>query len=93
VPKSDLIREEWRDEYSRIRKLGGGNYWVGSRLEGFRGKMPPYALGVADHRSLREATEMHNARPLFVCPFAEGTPERAEYERGWNAVATGSFLL
>jgi hypothetical protein len=81
----DLIGQQWREEYSRIRKAGGGDYWVGRRLEAFRSRMSPYARGVADHRSLQDATETHNARPMFVCPFAEGTPERAEYERGWNA--------
>ena len=49
--------------------------------------MTPYALGMADHRSLRDATEMHNRRPPIACPFADGTHEKAEYDRGWNAFA------
>jgi hypothetical protein len=80
--------QRWQLEYSRIRKLGGGDYWKGCKLEdeGARSKMSPYALGVADHRSLMAATEMHHARPSTANPFAAGTPERAEYDRGWNSL-------
>jgi hypothetical protein len=35
----------------------------------------------ADYRSLLDAIETHKARPPFVCPFAEDTPENAEDER------------
>jgi hypothetical protein len=81
------IGQQWQQEYHRLRKLGGGNYWEGCRLEAMevRSKMSPFDLGVADHRSLRKATVTHNARPPFVCPFKEGTPEKVEYDRGWSA--------
>jgi hypothetical protein len=87
IPDFKPVDQRWQLEYSRIRKLGGGDYWEGRKLEdkAARSKMSPYALGVADHRSLREATEMHNPRPPIACPFAAGTPEKAEYDRGWNA--------
>ena len=81
--------EQWRVEYGRIRKLGGGDYWVGYRLEeaAARSKMSPYALGVADHRALREAIEMHVTPDTSnACPFVDGTPEKAEYDRGWDAL-------
>jgi hypothetical protein len=81
--------EQWRIEYGRIRRLGGGDYWAGCRLEEAvaRSKMSPYALGVADRRALREAMEMHE--PPYtpsVCLFADGTSEKAEYDRGWDAL-------
>jgi len=88
VPDFKPVDQCWQLEYHRLRKLGGGNYWQGCRLEAkeARLKMSAYELGIADHRSLREATEMHNRRPPIACPFANGTPEKAEYERGWNAI-------
>jgi hypothetical protein len=82
------VTEQWRIEYGRIRKLGGGDYWAGYRLEeaAARSKMSPYALGVADRRALREAIEMHEIPYTSnVCPFADGTPEKTEYDRGWDA--------
>jgi hypothetical protein len=81
------VPQRWQLEYSRIRKLGGGDYWKGCGLEAndARSKMTHYALGMADHRSLRDATEMHNRRPPIACPFADGTREKAEYDRGWSA--------
>jgi hypothetical protein len=79
--------EQWRVEYGRIRKLGGGDYWAGCRLEAAaRSKMSPYALGFADHRSMREAIEGGDKREQFPCPFDDGTPEKAEYNRGWDAL-------
>ena len=87
-PGSKSVSERWRVEYGRIRKLGGGDYWKGQRLEdeAVRSKMSPYALGLADHRLMREATERGDERTPFPCPFDEGTPERAEYDRGWDAL-------
>jgi hypothetical protein len=84
----DPVLQPWQLEYHRLRKLGAGDYWEGCRLEAqeARSKMTPYELGLTDHRSLRDATEMHNRRPPIGCPFAAGTHERAEYERGWNAL-------
>ena len=86
-PGFKSVIERWRVEYGRIRKLGGGDYWKGEKLENeaARSKMSPYALGLADHRSMREATERGDGRTSFSCPFDEGTPERAEYDRGWDA--------
>ena len=79
--------DQWRVEYGRIRKLGGGDYWAGCRLEAAtRSQMSPYALGLADHRSMREAIERGDRRKQSPCPFDEGTPEEAEYNRGWDAL-------
>ena len=84
-----IVLPQWQIEYGRIRMLGGGDYWKGSRLEeaAARSKMSPYALGVADRRSLKSAIEMaHDAATPNVCPFADGTPEKTEYDRGWNSL-------
>jgi hypothetical protein len=87
------VDQRWRLEYRRIRQLGGGDYWEGCRVEtrAVRSEISPYALGIADHRSLRDATQMHNPRPP-VCAFAGGTPEKAEYERGWNDFARAPII-
>jgi len=81
--------ERWRVEYGRIRNLGGGDYWKGEKLEdeAARSKLSPYALGLADHRSMRDATERRERRRHFACPFVAGTPEKAEYDRGWNSLS------
>lgn len=62
-PDFKPVIEQWRAEYGRIRKPGGGGYWAGWRLEeaAARSKMSPYALGIADHRSMREAIERGGA--------------------------------
>lgn len=87
-PEFKPIIERWRVEYGRIRNLGGGDYWAGCRLEeaAARYEMSPYALGLADHRSMREAIEKGDKRTPFFCPFDDGTPEKAEYNRGWDAL-------
>jgi hypothetical protein len=87
-PDFKPVIEQWRIEYGRIRKLGGGDYWAGCRQEeaAARSEMSPYALGLADHRSMREAIERGDKRKPFPCPFADGTPEKAEYNRGWDAL-------
>jgi hypothetical protein len=86
----DLSRPigQWRTEYGRIRKLGGGDYWKGERLEdeAARSKTAPYALGLADHRSMRDAIERGDRHRPVPCPFGDGTPEKAEYNRGWDAL-------
>ena len=89
---SKLVIERWRVEYGRIRKLGGGDYWKGEKLEdeAARSKMSPYALGLADHRAMREAAERGDGGTSSPCPFDEGTLERAEYDRGWDAFALRS---
>ena len=33
IPGFKPVIEPWRIEYGRIRKLGGGDYWAGHRLE------------------------------------------------------------
>jgi hypothetical protein len=80
--------EQWRVEYGRIRKLGGGDYWAGYRSEeaAARSEMSPYALGLADHHSMREAIERGDKQKSFPCPFDDGSPEKAEYNRGWDAL-------
>jgi len=80
--------EQWRLEYGRIRKLGGGDYWAGCRLEeaAARSKMSPYALGLADHHSTQDAIEKGGRPKPIPCPFDDGTPEKAEYNRGWDAL-------
>jgi hypothetical protein len=86
----DLVGQQWLEEYSRVRKLGVGDYWAGCRLQikAARSKISPFNRGVADHLSLRAATS--NGRPPYVCPFAEDTPEKVEYERGWCVAAATS---
>src|SRR5271163_4919558 len=88
IPDFKPVAQQWQIEYSRIRKLGDGDYRKGRKLEdeATRSKMSPYAVGVADHRSLREAIEMESADRPIACPFADGTPEKAEYNRGWDAL-------
>ena len=76
--------QRWQLEYRRLRKLGGGDYWKGHRLEA-RLKMSPYDLGRADRRD-----EIRKIGMPIVCPFADGTPEKAEYDLGWNALPRGS---
>jgi hypothetical protein len=80
--------EQWRVEYGRIRKLGDGDYWAGCRLEeaAARSEMSPFALGFADHHSMREAIETGDKRTRPPCPFHDGTPEKTEYDRGWDAL-------
>ena len=80
--------EQWRLDYGRIRKLGGGDYWAGCSLEeaAARSEMSPYALGLADHHSMREATERGDGPKPIPCPFDDGTPEKVEYNRGWDAL-------
>lgn len=80
--------QQWRIEYGRIRKLGGGDYWKGEKLEdeAARSKMSPYALGLADHRSMRDAIERGDRHRPLPCPFGDGTLEKAEYNRGWDAL-------
>lgn len=70
-------------------KLGGGDYWAGRGLKEAtaRSKMSPYLLGLADHRALREAIEVRMIPDMSnVGSFADGTPEKAEYDRGWDAL-------
>jgi hypothetical protein len=80
--------EQWRVEYGRIRKLGDGDYWAGYRLEeaAARSEMSPYARGLADHRSMRDAIERGDRPKPIACPFDDGTPEKAEYNCGWDAL-------
>ncbi len=88
TPDFKPIDQQWQTAYSRIRKLGGGDYWEGRKLEDevARSNMSPYNLGVANHRSMRDAIEVHDTRNPVACPFADGTPEKAEYNRGWDAL-------
>jgi len=88
IPGFKPVIEQWRIEYGRIRKLGGGDYWAGYRLEeaAARSAMSPYALGLADHRSMRDAMERGDGPKPISCPFDEGTPEKTEYNRGWDAL-------
>ena len=86
-PDFKPVDEQWRVEYGRIRKLSGGDYWTGCRLEAAaRSQMSPYALGLADHRAMREAIGRGDKREGFPCPFDDGTSEKAEYNRGWDAL-------
>jgi hypothetical protein len=79
-------RPEYEREYRRLKKLGGGDASEGRRIENEvrRSKMSPYDLGAEDAITLKSAIKMYNTRPPLQCPFAQGTPEEAEYERGWT---------
>lgn len=79
-------QRERKREYRRLKKLGGGDYYEGRRIatEERRSKMSPYDLGVEDAVTQKSAVEIYNARPPKQCPFLSGTPEEAEYDRGWK---------
>jgi len=46
--------------------------------------MTPAELGERDAYLHADAVETYNARPPDRCPFAKGTPEQREYDRGWR---------
>jgi hypothetical protein len=48
-------------------------------------KATPYQLGERAAADRQPAYETHNAFPPDDCPFDKGTPEEAEYDRGWKA--------
>jgi hypothetical protein len=48
-------------------------------------KKTPYRLGRDGACSRRAAMDTYNAAPPDPCPFQKGTPEEAEYDRGWKA--------
>ncbi len=88
-------QRERQREYRRLKKLGGGDYYAGRRIETEerRSKMSPYDLGEEDARTQKSAVEMYNARPPIQCPFLSGTPEETEYDCGWkDAMAVGGSL-
>jgi hypothetical protein len=45
----------------------------------------PYEQAAEDAASHHAAIEMYNHAPPDRCPFKRGTPEEAEYDRGWKA--------
>jgi hypothetical protein len=49
-----------------------------------RATMAPYDLGRQGAANQAAAVERYNARPPDPCPFHKGTPEEAEYDRGWK---------
>jgi hypothetical protein len=44
----------------------------------------PFDLGKEHAAVHRAAVERYNAKPPDSCPFAKGTSEEAEYDRGWK---------
>jgi hypothetical protein len=44
----------------------------------------PYELGRRDAASHAVTVELYNAKPPDCCPYAKGTAEGVEYDRGWN---------
>jgi hypothetical protein len=78
-------RERQR-EYRRLKKLGGGDIVKGRALEAEqrRSQMSPYDLGVEDASSRLAALRIYNVRTPDSCPFAQGSSEEAEYDRGWR---------
>lgn len=84
--KTSYRERERQREYRRLKKLGGGDYWEGCRIDNDerRWKMSPYDLGVEDANLHKSAVERYNAHPPNLCPFVKGTPEEAEYDRGWK---------
>lgn len=79
-------RRDRQREHRRLKRLGGGNSWEGRRIEDEkrRSKMSPYALGKEDAMVQKSAVEIYNTRPPGRCPFAKGTLEETEYDRGWT---------
>ena len=53
-----------------------------------RFEMSSYALGLGDHRSMREVTGQGRS----PCPFEDGTPEKAEYNHGWDALILATSI-
>ena len=47
-----------------------------------------YQLGRDAACDRQAAYETYNAFPPDRCPFKKGTPEEAEYDRGWKAQMT-----
>jgi hypothetical protein len=84
--KTSQRERERQREYRRLKKLGGGDYLEGCRIENDerRSKMSPYDLGVGDANSHKSAVERYNGGPPDRCPFDKGTPEEAEYDHGWK---------
>jgi hypothetical protein len=44
-----------------------------------------YQLGREHAAAHAAAVERHNTRPPDRCPFAKGSAEETEYDRGWKA--------
>lgn len=74
-------RRRYQREYRRRKEIRASMEYAERRS-----KMKAYDLGREDAVAHRSAIETHNARPPSRCPFARGTPEEAEYDRGWNDV-------
>lgn len=74
-------RRRYQQEYRRRKRLQAM-----AAYEERHAKMSPCELGREDAIAHRAAVEMYNARPPSRRPFEKGTPEEAEYDRGWNDV-------
>lgn len=85
-PDFNRRNRERQAEYRRIKKLGDGDAAKGRAIEAEqrRLEMSPYDLGVEAASSRRAALRTYNVRSPDTCPFEKGTPEEAEYDRGWN---------
>jgi hypothetical protein len=82
-PTQMVRQREYQREYRRKKRAAATQEWARKEQER-RAKMSPYELGVEDAVYHRAAVEHYNARPPNRCPYAEGTPEEAEYDRGWK---------
>jgi ferredoxin-NADP reductase len=85
------IKAEHPDAYAvaleRNRQERAQRAEARARWQEERARMTPYELGSEAFLCSIRAAERHNvpAGMLDNCPFKKGTPEEAEYDRGWQA--------
>jgi hypothetical protein len=53
-----------------------------------RARMTPYELGCEAAIAHSGAVERYSARSPDTCPFAKGTDEEKEYDRGWKSATS-----
>jgi len=71
-----------RDRWGRTQRAEAKARW-----EEERARMTPHELGIEAFWRCIHAAERYNVRASMLdnCPFKKGTPEEAEYDRGWQA--------
>jgi hypothetical protein len=73
-----------RDRQERAQRAEARARWQEERA-----RMTPYELGSEAFWHCIRVAERYNVRAgmLDNCPFEKGTPEEAEYDRGWQAAS------